>query len=178
MPTRLLLLLLVISLSSIASRSQTDSAITALGKSDKGGWGLQLRGGGIFVEEGLAEESWHALVGVDLRFSKNLSVPIEAELYYGAFFLLNAALKLRIPFDRRATNIYAQGGVGVGFPRAEGFPYLIHCGVGFEYGISDRVAVNLQVKKFPEFPEPTIVSIGLSLDTTSSQFRKRYDSED
>ena len=70
---------------------------------------------------------------------------------------------MRIPLDRRATNFYAQGGIGVGFP-VYSFSYLFHCAVGFEYGIFDRVAINLQLKKFPEYFDPTVVSIGLSLD--------------
>jgi len=78
---QLLLLLLVTSLPSAVSFSQTDSVATATTKSDKGGW-LELRGGGIFVDEDFTE-SWHALVGFDLRFSNNFSVPFEAELYDG-----------------------------------------------------------------------------------------------
>jgi len=161
------------------SFSQTDSTTdtSTLIKSDKGHW-LTLRVGSITGGTDIGNR-WIILGGYEGRFSKNWSIPIEAQLfqdtyYRRSWFMMSAALKLRFQLPRQSTNLYVQGGIGtyIYYP-------VLHYAAGVEYGLSDGLSLYLQVKKFGSTTEirESFISIGININATSERLRREYETD-
>jgi len=143
--------------------------------SDMGHW-LAARVGSITGGTDFGNR-WIILGGYEGRFSRNWSVPVEAQLFRDITdqrtrFMLSAGLKARVPLDRTATSLYAQGGIGTGVL----YPVWHYAG-GVEYGVWDRVSLYLQVKKFSgnlDISE-AFLSIGININATSERLRRKYE---
>lgn len=164
------LVVVAVSFSQTNSSSDVSSAI----KSDKGHW-LTLRVGSITGGTDIGNR-WIILGGYEGRFSKNWSIPIEAQLfqdtyYRRSWFMMSAALKLRFQLPRQSTNFFVQGGIGtyILFP-------VLHYAAGVEYGLFDRLSLYLQVKKFGSGAEirDGFISIGVNINATSERLRDQY----
>lgn len=138
---------------------------------DKGHW---LGGRVVYVP---SPEHFGALFMYEYRFDKYWSAPFDLtglQLSHGFSVLLAGAMRLRLPLPNANKNIYAEFGLGSGSM----YPVL-HYAVGFEYGITEKVAVFAQYRKFsPNFdhlqPHYSTYSIGVNFDVTPSILRQSY----
>ena len=91
-------------------------------------------------------------------------------------FGFDAALKARVRILRPTTGVYAQVGIGANGLLLAGFS--THYALGFEFGLFDRMALYGQAKKFINIEdEGVFLSLGISINATSENLRRRYDLE-
>ncbi len=151
---------------------------------DRGHWvGL---GVGVIGGDGRFADRWTARAMYDWRFDTFWSLPVEASAfkrvsirYDGAqlhshsstVLALSIALKLRVVLGRLNTDFFAQAGVGAGSM----YP-VIHYAYGVEYGIAERLALTLQVRRHTSNLEVNnnFYTLGVNLNLTSDRLREEY----
>ncbi|MFN0158049.1 MAG: hypothetical protein ACKVRP_08275 [Bacteroidota bacterium] len=96
-----------------------------------------------------------------------LSTFVESE----SLLALSIAIKLRFGLGRPGTDFFAQTGIGSGsiYP-------VVHYAGGIEYGVTERVAVCVQVRRYaPNIDiDKNFYSIGVNLNLTSDRLRESY----
>lgn len=166
------------------AQAQENSDSPPLAFTDKGHW-IGLKAGFIASGEPFGDR-WIMSGMYEFRFAKNWSLPIEASWfkrvrvindgiknnrYVNKELALSAALKLRVLLSKPSTNVFVQTGVGSG-----SMYWVYHYALGMEYGITDRVAVYLQVRQHsPNLDiDEFFFQIGINLDVTSSRLKQKY----
>jgi hypothetical protein len=141
--------------------------------SDRGHWiGGRL---GFFASSREISKSWSGTLMYDYRFSENWSLPLELMRFNKSekdVFLLNGGLRMRIPISYPARNIYGQIGISGGF-------FVFYGAVGFEYGITDDLALYTQWKTYTANfetiqPHYWLFSIGINYNVTPRATRESY----